>query len=726
VRANWLACLSLWAAALPLAAQNDLLEEGDYAHIRPSPDQFDTTGFALVLGGGGARGLAHVGVLRVLEEEGLRPNLIVGTSMGAVLGALYASGYSAAEIERLVLDRAWLSLFLDEREPADRLQGGRSTLEHHQLTLQLDRWPPSAPAGASYGQAVEDLVGRLCADAVYLAAGEFDRLPIPFRCVSTDVVAAAPFVSERGALARAVRASGSIPLIFVPVQFEGRTLLDGGLVDNLPVEVARRLGFSRILAVDVSNIFLPYEGNTDDFGALVQRVSQLAQRAQNYVVERPGEILLRVDVIEHNALSFWSAASIIGSGYRDADAIRDRLRGLPPQIQAAPPRPQVGPVRIRRLLVSGNDRMSAWSIRRRLGVSPGDRLELEQLWRRASELARLSFFHHVWLDAVPAAGEPGAADVTLHVIERSKPSLELGAHYITDDGGAALLRLRLDNAFGLGGGHALSLRLGENDLGARARSSQALRGSRRVEAQQSLHWRREWVDLREDDERIDTAVLERRGGDVALHVRPLGRGWTWQLGLSVEAVESYRVAARDLSHSEDRLYAFTAAIESGLPGGLSLARPDGFRLRWRNSLDFGGANVELWQLEGGIAQRINLWSKWGINGRAGLAVGSEDVPFAYQGRAGGPQGWAGWRRDGVVAAQLGWARLGLSYEFRPELRLELAAAQGWAGNTWPRAAGRLGGGAQVIFDSFAGPIRVGVQGARGGPSQAVVQVGYEF
>lgn len=105
----------------------------------------DTTGFALVLGGGGARGLAHIGVLRALEELGMRPSLIVGTSMGAVLGSLYAAGNDATQLEALLAERAWMDFLLDEREPSVRVQGGWHGLPRSQLRLRLDQWPLSPP-----------------------------------------------------------------------------------------------------------------------------------------------------------------------------------------------------------------------------------------------------------------------------------------------------------------------------------------------------------------------------------------------------------------------------------------------------------------------------------------------------------------------------------------------------------------------------------------------------
>ncbi len=153
-----------------------------------APANVDTNGFALILGGGGARGIAHIGVIEVLEELGMRPSLIVGTSMGAVVGGLYASGMSAAELKELALGEALLDLVVEVETPPAELQGGWWGPAPHQISLQINHWPPLPDTGVSRGQGFESLMGERTGDALFIAGNNFDNLPIAFRCVSTDLL----------------------------------------------------------------------------------------------------------------------------------------------------------------------------------------------------------------------------------------------------------------------------------------------------------------------------------------------------------------------------------------------------------------------------------------------------------------------------------------------------------------------------------------------------------
>jgi len=699
----------------------------DYTGLQFDSAAMDTTGFALVLGGGGARGLAHVGVLRAFEEWGIKPSLVTGTSMGAILGALYACGVDASTLDRMVTGRPWRDLFLDNRRRPGRIQGGWGGLPPHNLTLRLDRFPPSPPTGASYGQAVEALVGELCADALFAADSHFDRLPIPFRCVTTDVLTANPVVFDRGVLPRIVRASGSLPLIFVPVHYEGLTLMDGGFVDNLPVDLARRFGFRRVVVVDVSNIFLPQTAPPEGLFATFRRSTQLTQRGSNFVLPGEQEVLMKVDLAEHTSLSFWSAATIVRKGYEAAQAHKEQILALAtaPAAQNPVSRPHVGPVHIRSVDVKGNERLSGWSVRKRLGVFPGDRIELEELWDRVELLAKQSIFHNVWLDIDRV--EPEVADVTVYVIERWRPELELGAHYVSDDGAGFFARLRLDNAFGTGGGRALTWRAGEQWWAALADLSQPIRGSRHVGNLFHGGYTRERLEEYRDGREEDAWVFARLGGGLDLEIGSTRWPFTLKAGLRAEDVETY-VESRDPAASSDlRLRGFAVELETGVPGGLAPRPRRGVVARYLRAADVMDANVEFWRFEAGLVAERRLGEFLGVNARAGFGTGSPHTPPAWMSRAGGPWTWIGLHRDEQIGSHLAWQRVGVEYRFTPDLLLEIAGAVGWAGRGgFEGRRARFGGGAQFILDTAAGPLRLGVHTSQRGAPMATVQVGYEF
>ena len=210
---------------------------------------------ALVLSGGGARGLAHIGVLRVLDSLGIRPDLVVGTSMGAFIGALYAGGWSARRIDSLVHAVPMAQLFrsYDARPPAslttllDPLSDWSPTLAWESGERGLRLQSPAVREAR-----VNALLTEILLDADLRAGGDFERLPIPLRVLAARLDTRQAVVLARGDLARAVRASIAIPVAFTPVRLDGHILVDGGLAENVPVAAARAAGATRVIVSDAS------------------------------------------------------------------------------------------------------------------------------------------------------------------------------------------------------------------------------------------------------------------------------------------------------------------------------------------------------------------------------------------------------------------------------------------------------------------------------------------
>jgi predicted acylesterase/phospholipase RssA len=693
-----------------------------HSSVRASTAQQD--GFALVLGGGGARGLAHIGVLRALEELGLRPSFVVGTSMGAIIGSMVAAGHGAAAIDSLLHERNWLVTLLDELPPPIEVQGGwRASLPVHQLRFYLDRWPLAPPAGVSYGQSVETLVGRMTADALFLAAGDFDRLPIPFRCVATDVVSGEAVVPASGSLARMVRASGSLPMVYVPVEYEGRWLLDGGLVDNLPVRVAREHGFERAVLVDVSNVFVPIERAPEDLFGLAQRAAQLAQRHQNRVETGPGDVLIRIDLRRFHLLNFWSAREIVQLGYEAAMAEAEALRALAPTTVAPPSAPRLGPVEVAEVEVAGNVRLSSWSVRKRFDLRPGDRVELESLWRRAEMLAQQSVFEHAWIEAHPL--DDGRARVVLYVKERDRPELEVAANYREGEGPALLLRLRLDNRFGAGSARALSWRLGDERTELRMDTAVPIRGSRRVDFRLGGGIRNENIEIFVDGAETDTWSV--RGADATTDlVVALGRSG---LALHVGAQTSSTRRRLGSGGLEGRSHwrALHLGVETWTGGGLNAWPAQGVSLHVQRGFEVLGGDVPAWRVEGGLVRRTPVAGRWGASLVAGGAWSSAELPVELQARTGGPRSWVGLDPDEILAPRLVWGRFGVDCFLTREWRVEAAAATGWYGETSLRESrARPGVQVQTVWDSAIGPIHLGWAVRHHGPGRVFIDVGYEF
>ena len=213
----------------------------------------------LVLGGGGARGAAHIGVLKYLEENRIPVDFIAGTSVGAIIGGLYASGMSAAEIEALVVSLDWHQMFSDGALPGEL--GIRRKLQRYRYLVDFD-------AGVQDGELVFS-TGFIQGQRMMLMLREnalpvrhiedFDALPTPFRAVATDLETARAVVFDRGDLVRAIRASMSVPGVYSPIEQDGAWLVDGGLVQNLPVPAALAADMDVLIAVDVATPLRAFE-----------------------------------------------------------------------------------------------------------------------------------------------------------------------------------------------------------------------------------------------------------------------------------------------------------------------------------------------------------------------------------------------------------------------------------------------------------------------------------
>ncbi|MGE5237087.1 MAG: patatin-like phospholipase family protein [Acidobacteriota bacterium] len=281
----------------------------------------------LVLSGGGALGIAHIGVLKVLEELRVPVDCVVGTSMGAIIGGLYAAGYSPQELERLTTSLPWHEILAD-RPDRRRLPFRRKVDDLTYLT----RWELGysdgrlrMPAGVIAGQnlGVELRVLGLRAAGIT----DFDRLPLPFRAVATDLGTGEMVALDHGDLATALRASMAVPGVFAPVEVDGRTLIDGGIVANLPVGVARSMGADVVIAVDLGQP-LTSERPPDTIAGIVQRTTQFLTRL-NVQRELAGvDILIRPDVRQWGLLDFRAASEILPRGSEAANASAAALRRL--------------------------------------------------------------------------------------------------------------------------------------------------------------------------------------------------------------------------------------------------------------------------------------------------------------------------------------------------------------------------------------------------------------
>ncbi len=208
----------------------------------------------LVLSGGGSRGFSHVGVLKVLEKYGIVPDFIVGTSIGSVVGGLYAAGYPAGEIEQKVKSISWKNIFQDAPSRIALFPEQKIDQDRYLASIRLDGLTPVIPNAVTPGQRVLSILSDLFLMAPYQVKDNYDDLHIPFRTVATDILTGRMVTLSRGNLAATINGSLAVPLLFAPVPMDSMLLVDGGIKSNLPVSVAKKAGMDVIIASDVTAV----------------------------------------------------------------------------------------------------------------------------------------------------------------------------------------------------------------------------------------------------------------------------------------------------------------------------------------------------------------------------------------------------------------------------------------------------------------------------------------
>ena len=341
----------------------------------------------LVLSGGGARGAAHIGVLKVLEELRIPVDVITGTSMGAIVGGFYAAGSSPAEIEALVNSLEWNEAFRDRPPLEDYSFRRKEDISNYLIKFDagIRDGKLALPRGLIQGENLNFILkSRLIHTATVT---DFDRLRIPFRAVAADIETGEAVVMGAGDLAEAIRASMSIPGVFAPVDLDGRLLVDGGIADNLPVDVARSMGADVLIAVNIGTLRRPRGKLTSAMAITAQVMTIMIQKNTDAQIAtlREGDLLIQPDLGDIGSSDFAMAPVAIRIGEAEVRRSIPRLAGLslPPAAYenwvALHRRPPVPPPVIGRVVVDNNSPIGDGVVRAQIRTTPGEPLNLQTL-----------------------------------------------------------------------------------------------------------------------------------------------------------------------------------------------------------------------------------------------------------------------------------------------------------------------------------------------------------
>ena len=341
----------------------------------------------LVLGGGGARGAAHVGVLKVLEELRIPVDYVVGTSMGSIVGGLYASGMNSQQIEQILQAMDWNDVFEDypsrEQRSFHRKQDDRTYA--FKVKPGFNHGKIQIPLAYIRGQKLDLVLSRLSLSAFEVK--DFDHLPIPYRAVATDIETGKEVVLATGSLAQAIRASMAVPAAFDPVEINGRLLVDGGLANNVPVSVARDMGADVLIVVDVGSGLYSRDQITNALDVTGQLANFLFTLNTEQQLKTLGtrDVLIRPPLGDIGGGSFERAAEAIPIGERAARESTEALRrySLSPEeyarYLASHNVPQANAPVIDFVRVDNHSRLGDAVIAERISAEPGQRLDLDRL-----------------------------------------------------------------------------------------------------------------------------------------------------------------------------------------------------------------------------------------------------------------------------------------------------------------------------------------------------------
>ncbi len=383
----------------------------------------------LVLSGGGAKGFAHIGVLKVLEEVGLPIDYITGTSIGAFIGGMYAIGYQAQDLEKLALTTDWQDFLNDRVERRSlameqKLWDGRYIAE-----LPISKGRVRLPSGLISGRKISRLFSRLTLPVHHV--DDFTQFPIPFACLATDIVTGEAVRLDRGYLPEAILASMAIPTVFTPIRIGDRLLVDGGLVRNFPVQDVIDLGADFVIGVDVSAPLLAEEEIKTFFNILDQAVSFMIVESTKQQ-RQLCDMLILPKVDRAAFLNFEHIDSLIAAGEKAARHMLPQLRALADSVghfanHAKPSRPApADSFFVYEITIEGLKKLSRRLVLSELQIKAPAWITQPELETAVNRVISSQFFERVLYKVEPS---PRGAHLKIKVLEKSEDLFRFGLRY---------------------------------------------------------------------------------------------------------------------------------------------------------------------------------------------------------------------------------------------------------------------------------------------------------
>ncbi|MHA7130119.1 patatin-like phospholipase family protein [Algoriphagus namhaensis] len=383
----------------------------------------------LVLSGGGAKGMAHVGVIKAMEQAGLRADYVVGTSMGSVVGGLYALGYSAAEMEQIIRSIDWDLLLSNRVSFKDISFEEKEYYNRYLLEFPVVDKKIGFPSGLIEGQALSDVLHYFTWPAIDYE--NFDDFPVPFRCVATDISTGKPIVFDSGYLHNALRSSIAIPTVFSPFSLDSTAVVDGGVVNNFPVDVVRSMGADVVIGVNVSDEDFRSAGDLGNFADILLQLAMsesLRKTAEN--IEQT-DIYIKPDLGPYSTGSFGDYDQILKLGEKAGQLYLADFHHLADSLGMKITPTGIGfetdPIQINSVQVEGNQIISTDLILSKFELTHGDEVSRDDLRYGIDMVFGINAFYKV--DYALKRQSNGAYDVVIAVVEKPSTLVSTALHY---------------------------------------------------------------------------------------------------------------------------------------------------------------------------------------------------------------------------------------------------------------------------------------------------------
>lgn len=406
----------------------------------------------LVLSGGGAKGFAYVGVLKAMEEAGIRPDYITGTSIGSIIGGLYAIGYSPDQLDTLIREVNW-DLILSNNVPLPYISyEEKEYYNRYLITLPFVDKKLTLPSGIIEGQMLSDLLNLLTWPA--MKYDSFDDFPIPFRCVATDVSTGQTVVFDKGSLANALRASMSIPSAFTAVDLDTTLVVDGGILDNFPVREIRKMGADYVIGFNVSGGL----ANAKDIGSLAGILTQVSMFESLKRMDQDIDscnFYIKLDLEGYETADFGSTKQILAIGDKIGKANEQRFIDLAKELDIKPKEKvsiklEPDSIFISDITIVGNDLVPQKLILSKLDITVGKHVSREQVERAILRVYGIYSFNKVIYDINPSQVKSDEFILHVRVVEKQPTNLKASVHYDNIFSAGVVLNLTIRNILGKG------------------------------------------------------------------------------------------------------------------------------------------------------------------------------------------------------------------------------------------------------------------------------------